>query len=71
MELGKARYKGGFGGQRRPVLEGMEGRIKKLGDTVPEMPFLEQVLLLKVNTISSRAVRCLCTQSLRLPQMFE
>ena len=70
-QLGKAGCKGGFSGQRRPVLEGTEERIKKLGDIVPEMLFLEQVLLLKVSTFSSHAARCLCTQSLRLLHVFE
>lgn len=71
VELGKAGCKGSFSGQRKPALEGMEERIKKLGDIVPEMLFLEQVLLLKVRTISSHAARCLGTQSLRLSHMFE
>lgn len=70
-ELGKAGCKGGFSGQRRPVLEGMEERIKKLRNIVPEMLFLEQVLFLKVSTFSSHAARGLCTQSLRLSHMFE
>lgn len=53
------------------MLEDMEERIKKWGDTVPEMLFLEQVLLLKISTFSLHAARCLYTQGLRLSQMFE
>lgn len=51
----------GAGEGRRPVLEGVEERIKKLGDAVPEMLLLEQVLIPKVSTFLSRAARFLCT----------
>lgn len=48
------------GAKAGPGPGGHGGRRKKLGGTVSEMLFLEQVLLPKVSTLS-RAARFLCT----------